>query len=118
MAPVAGRVALQEVLGEQRDVVAPVAQRRDRHGDDVQAVVEVLAEAPLAHGGPQILVGGGDQAQVDLQRPPAEPLDLALLQHAQELDLDVRRDLADLVEEQRAAVGLHEAAVVALGGAR
>ena len=46
--------------------------------------------------------------------PPAEPLDLALLQHAQQLHLDVGRDLADLVEEQRAAVGLREAAVVAL----
>ena len=41
----------------------------------------------------------------------AEPLDLALLQDAQQLDLHVARDLADLVEEQRAAVRGLEAAV-------
>ena len=100
-----------------------MSSRRSRSGgigtgDDVQAVVEVLAEAPLAHGRAQVLVGRRHQPQVDLHRPPAQPLDLALLQHAQQLHLDVRRDLADLVEEQRAAVGLHEAPVVALDRAR
>ncbi len=35
---------------------------------------------------------------------------LALLQHAQQLALQFQRDLADLVEEQRAAVGELEAA--------
>ena len=39
----------------------------------------------------------------------ADPLELAFLQHAQELDLDVRRQVADLVEEDRAAVGQLEA---------
>ena len=39
----------------------------------------------------------------------ADALELVLLQEAQQLDLDRRRDLADLVEEQRAAVGLLEA---------
>jgi hypothetical protein len=35
----------------------------------------------------------------------ADALELALLQHAQQLGLQVERHLADLVEEQRAAVG-------------
>ena len=43
----------------------------------------------------------------------AEPLELALLQHAQQLDLDVRVHVADLVEEQRAAVGPLEAPLLA-----
>ena len=43
----------------------------------------------------------------------ADALELALLQHAQQLDLHRQRDLADLVEEQRAAVGLLEAALLA-----
>ena len=89
-----------------------------RHRDDVQPVVEVLAEAPLAHRRAQVLVGGRDQPQVDLHGAPAQPLDLALLQHPQQLHLHVRGDLADLVQEQRAAVGLHEAAVVPLDRAR
>ena len=42
-------------------------------------------------------------------RVGAEPLELAGLQHAQELRLAGRRQVADLVEEQRAAVGGLEA---------
>ena len=40
----------------------------------------------------------------------AEPLELLLLEHAQELGLERRRDVADLVEEERAAVRQLEAA--------
>jgi hypothetical protein len=40
----------------------------------------------------------------------AEAAELALLQHAQQLDLRRRRHLGDLVEEQRAAIGQLEAA--------
>src|SRR5206468_9847000 len=40
----------------------------------------------------------------------ADPLELLLLQDAQQLRLELERDLADLVEEQRAAVGHLEAA--------
>ena len=46
-----------------------------------------------------------------------DPLERALLQDAQELDLRPHRDLADLVEEQRAAVRLLEAPDAALVGA-
>ncbi len=82
------RVALQEVLGEQRNVLAPRGQRGDAHLDHVEAVVEVLAEAALLHLALQVLVGGGDEPHVDLDGlGAAEPLDLALLQHAQQLHL-------------------------------
>ena len=48
---------------------------------------------------------------VDLERRrAADPLELALLEDAQQLRLDRERQLADLVEEQRAAVGPLEAA--------
>ena len=40
-------VLREEVLREQRDVVLPLAQRRQVDADDVQAVEEVLAEAPV-----------------------------------------------------------------------
>ena len=42
---------------------------------------------------------------------------LAVLQHAQQLRLELGRHVADLVEEQRAAVGLHEEAPARRGGA-
>ena len=50
----------------------------------------------------EVAVGGGDDADVDLDRlGAAEALDHPLLEHAQELDLDLQRQVADLVEEQR-----------------
>ena len=53
----------------------------------------------------EIAVGGRDDAHVDLDRPRAsEPLELAGFQHAQQLRLQVQRQLADLVEKERRAV--------------
>ena len=79
---------------------------RQLHGDDVQAVVQVLAELPLVHHVAQVDVGRRDDADVHLDRfDAAEPHELPLLDHAQELGLRLERDVADLVEEDRALVG-------------
>src|SRR5213594_2859747 len=51
-----------------------------------------------------VTVRRGDQPNVDLEvARVADATDLALLDRAQELDLDRRRDLGDLVEEERPA---------------
>src|SRR5207248_285856 len=53
----------------------------------------------------------GDHPHVDARRLlVAHALELALLEHAQELGLELDRDLADLVEEERPAVRELEAA--------
>ena len=64
-----------------------------------------------------MLVAAITRTSTDLLGAAAEPAEAALLQHAQQLDLRRRRHLADLVEEQRAAVGQLEAALPAIGGA-
>ena len=75
----------------------------------MQAIKEVFAEPAGFHIGDQVAVGGGDDAHVDLDGlASADRLDLALLQRAQQFDLRRERQLADFVEEQRAAVGLDE----------
>ena len=43
-------VELEEVRGEQRDVLLAVAQRRQFEADDVEAVEEVFAEAAFFDG--------------------------------------------------------------------
>ena len=74
--------------------------------DDVQPVEQVLAELALLHHLAQVDVGGGDDPHVDLDRlHAAEPHELALLDHAQQLGLRLERDVADLVEEDGALVG-------------
>ena len=104
--------------GEPQDVLAPLAQRRDAQLDDAQPVVEILPEAPRVHLRQQVAVGGRHHAHVHLAAPVlSHPPHLALLQRAQELHLHGRRHLADLVQEERAAVGRLEQARPILRGA-
>ncbi len=73
--------------------------------DDVEAVVEVLAEFAAFDGVGQVPVGGGDDADVGLDRLVlAEAVELALLEDAEELALGGQGHLPDLVEEEGAAV--------------
>ena len=99
------------MLAEQGNVGGPLAQRRQGDGEDVEPVVEILAKRAIADLALEIAVRRRDHPDVDLHRVgPAHALELALLQHAQELDLDLERHVADLVEEQRPAVRQLEAA--------
>ena len=88
------------------DVLAPRPERRELDGKDAQPVVEVLAERSLRNGLAQVAVGGRDD-------PGASPAWLVvpdalvgvLLQDAQQLHLEVEREVAHLVQEQGAARG-------------
>ena len=109
------RALLQEVLAEQRDVLGPFAQARQADADDVEAMEEVLAEQSLAHARLEVLVRRGDDAHVRFQgRVPADAVVVAVGEDAQQAGLQLGRHVADLVEEQRAALGLLEASA-ALG---
>ena len=88
-------------------------------GNDVQAVEQILAEAPGGDLGLDVPMRGGEDAHVDLDcLLAADALELALLQHAQQLELQARRHVADLVEEQRPLVGQLEAPELPLHRAR
>src|SRR5690606_19744058 len=56
--------ALDEVARELGDILAPLLERRDGDGHDVQPVVEFLAEAPGDDLGLKVARGRGDDAQV------------------------------------------------------
>ena len=107
--------ALALLVAELADVVlrpaAGISSRRSRSGGrcsvhDLQAIEQVLAEAALRDQLLEVGVGGGDDADVDLDRVRlAERVDFLVLEEAQQLGLHVEADVADLVEEQRAAGG-------------
>ena len=79
---------------------------------------QIFAEQALPHALFEILVRGRDDAHVDAHRNlSADAIELAFRQHAQQPRLQLRRHVADLVEEQRAAVGLLEAPATQLIGA-
>jgi len=94
----------QEEGAQMRDLLAPFAERRDVDPDDAEAVIEILAELAFGDALFEIGVGRGDDANVDsLRLGLADRHDLVLLEEAQEFRLDVQRQIADLVEKQRAA---------------
>ena len=100
-----------QVRDEEREVFTALSQRRHVQRKDIQPVIEIRSEPAGRHLRLEIPVRGGDQPGIDpehLRR--AEPLDLARLQHAQELHLDRLRKLAHLVEEDGPAVCQLEAA--------
>ena len=115
---VGGGEARQEVLDQAGDVFLALAQRRHPEVDDVQAVVEVLAELALGDEVLQVAVGGGDDADVDAAPGAlgADLLQLAGFEEAEQQPLHAQRHLADFVEEDGAFVGgLELARLVAIG---
>ena len=86
-------------------------KRRQPQRHDVEAEEQILAEQALLDQDAQVLVGGRDDPHVGLDRGAAADGGVfALLQHAQQAGLRLHRHVADLVEEQRAALGLLEPA--------
>ena len=59
-------VEREKMVRQHRNILATLAQRRQRHDGDIQPVVEVFAETTLADGLHQIHVGGGDYPHIDL----------------------------------------------------
>ena len=109
------REAAEEEVGQQRDVFLALAQRRQHDRQHVEAVEQVLAEVPLRDHLLEVAFRAGDDADVDVDRArPADPLDGAVLDRAQQLDLHRQRHVVDVVEEQRAALRHLEAARLVL----
>ncbi len=97
---------LEKVRGERRNVVAPIAQRRQHDLDRVEPEQQILPEAAGRHLGVDVGVGRRQDAHVDAARARrAEPLELAGRDHAQQLRLLRHRHVGDFVEEERSAVG-------------
>ena len=117
-AAVALAVVVQEKGGQWGDILPALPQRGQLQRNDVEAVVKVRPEGPGQHALLEVLVGGGQQAEVDLLLlHSSQPLALVALQHPEELALQSQRQGVDLVEEQRAAVGrLNKAGLAGIQG--
>src|SRR5690606_18578040 len=99
-------------------VLRAVAQEGRVQLQHVQAVVQVFPEIPAFHGLFQINVGCGEHPHINVDRLyRADPFDLAFLQEAKKIGLQLQWQIADFVQKQGAAVGLLNAADFALVGA-
>src|ERR1035437_6764232 len=99
----------QKIVHQQRNVPAPVAERRNVDAHDVEPLKQVLAELFRGHGGFERLVRRGNDAHVGLNRlVAADALEGAALQHAQNFRLRSGRHVADFVQTNRAVDGFLE----------
>src|SRR5262249_17252544 len=98
-----GADAMQEMFGKQRDVVAPLPERRQMERDHVQPVIEIAPEVADANLFVEVAVRRRDDARIHRHRVGrADGDDLAMLQRPEQLDLRRRRRLANLVEKEGA----------------
>ncbi|MNQ76419.1 hypothetical protein D3C85_912620 [compost metagenome] len=107
------------MLGEQEDVLPPLAQGRHHQVEHVEAVIEVFAKAALPHHALQVAVSSAEHPHVHLHLAVAtDAAEAAIAEKTQQLGLQVGRHLAHLVEEHRAAIGqLQQARLAAALGA-
>ena len=79
--PIPPRMLLEKMRGQRRDVVAPIAQRRQHDLDRVEPEQQVLPEASRGHLSVDVGVGRRQDAHVDAARSRrTEPLELAARQ--------------------------------------
>src|SRR5690242_7238034 len=98
-----------EMIGQWNDVFAPLAKSRQMNRDDLEAEIKVIAKSALGDEVLQIAIAGRNQADIHPNRLiVADARNLMILEHAQQLDLRAHRHVADLVEEERSAVGILE----------
>jgi len=101
----------EELFYERGDVFLAVAEGRDEEGDDVEAVEEVFAEVAVGDLFFEVLVGGGDDADVDVDGVGgADGKEALFVEGTEDLGLGFEAHVADLIEEEGAAVGALEGA--------
>jgi hypothetical protein len=104
--PLGGGEFFEEVMAQEGDVVFAVRQGRHLQGDDVQAVVQVLAEGPLLHFFFQVFVGGRQDSDVDGDfGGPADPEEIFFLEHPEQFHLHGRGHFGDFIQQNRAPGG-------------
>src|SRR5690554_5011900 len=101
------RFALQEVAGDDDRILAALPEWGQMKIHDVEPVVEILAEGPLFDHFGKIAMGRRDDPNIDrLGTIGAHALHHPLLERTKKLHLKVEGHLAQLVEKERAALGL------------
>jgi hypothetical protein len=91
------------MLHQKRNILRTLPQGRNVDGKHIQAIVEIAAKLLLQYHSFQITMSRGHNAHVNFLRARAsQAFEFTLLQDAKELWLQLERDIADFIQEQRA----------------
>src|SRR6266702_7061335 len=100
------------MVEENGDFPLALAKRGQMKRENVEPVEEIGAKSAFFDKLVQILVGGGDAAEIHVNwMGAADTGDFVFLEDAQQVALRFQADVADFVEKYRAAVGDFEAAL-------
>ena len=104
---IAGTVAIEKMRRQQRNIFAPVAQRRQMNLHSIETEQQVFAEVarrrPLRCSCALVAESNAHIHAPRLRR--AHALQFSGLKHAQQFGLLAKRYVGDLIQKQRAAVG-------------
>src|SRR3981189_1249811 len=96
---------MDKVFQQHQTIVLPFAKRGYVDWEYVQPVVEVRAKCPVCNGGFQIAISCRYYADIDFNGlRAADAFEFTFLQHPQECNLSVQRQLPDFVEENSSSV--------------
>src|SRR5882757_2929029 len=96
---------MDKVFQQHQKVVLSFAKRGNMDREYVQPVVEVRAKCPVRNGGFEIAISCRYYADIDFNGlRTADAFEFTFLQHPQECNLSVQRQLADFVEENGSSV--------------
>src|SRR5690606_5443341 len=102
-------------MGKELGVALALPERRQPETQHQQPVVEIASEPAVLDGALEIHTRRGNDPAVDPHRLlTADPTELPVFQRSKQFGLKRKGQLADLVQEQRAAVGLLEESPVGL----
>ena len=99
---------MDEKPHERRDVVPPFAERRQVDWIHAQAVVQVRSEEAGCDIRLQVSMSRGNHAHIHAFGSRIRLAEFSFLQDAQQLDLNLRQQIADLVQEDCPAIGQFE----------
>src|SRR5262249_55036001 len=98
--PIELGVSFHKVVGEQRDLADTFAQGRYEHVNHIEAIVKILTEPSFGDSPLEVLVGCREHSDVDIQsRLATDSRELPILKHVQQLGLQRRMEIADLIQE-------------------
>ena len=107
------------MLEEGTQILKALTQWRQGHAHRCEAVIEVETKCACVHPSTQIAMRRRDDAHVDIDEPmAADAVEAPSLEHTQQHRLVLCRELTDLIEKERAAIGLLERTNATSIGAR
>src|SRR5215472_6799907 len=117
LAPIPNGCSREQAFRQRQYVLRTLAQRRHTQGYYVETVEEILAKTMSRNLGGQVAIRCGDNTRIYMNGGfPADAFEALLLNKTQELRLELRAQIRNLVQEHRAPVGIFQQPALVLDG--